>query len=100
MLFTASGLVFLLFVTISVVIILDVRAKIRYRATQMNRASVSWNEALALGNGFIAPDEIETLDANAFSTCLLSAIEGHAEAGRGCAPAEETVSLPARGSRD
>jgi hypothetical protein len=100
MLFAASGLVFLLFVTVSVATILDARARIRHRATEMNRASVSWNEAVSLGYGLVAPGEIETLKAAKFSSSLLSIIEVHSDANRSSSQAEAAVGALANDSRD
>jgi hypothetical protein len=90
-LFAASGLVFLLFVTSSVAIILNARAGIRLRAAELNRASVSWNQAVTLGYGLIAPDEIETVDANSFSSSLVSAIKVHSDANHTSLRAEVSV---------
>lgn len=96
MLFAASGFVFLLFATVSVATVLDARGRIRQRATEMKRASVSWNEAVGLGYGFVAPGEVETLNAAKFSSSLLSIIEAHSDASRSSSQAEVVVDALAR----
>jgi len=100
MLFAVSGLVFLLFVTVSVATILDVRARIRHRAAEMNRASVSWNEALTLGSGLMAKGDVETLDAASFSSSLLCVIGAHSQTSGGPSQAEVAVPALAHHSRD
>jgi hypothetical protein len=100
MLFAVSGLVFLLFVTVSVASIREVRARIRHRAAEMNRAAVSWHEALTLGNGLMAQGELETLEAASFSKSLLRVIGAHSEASGGSSQAEVAVGALAHDSRD
>ena len=91
MLFAASGLLFLLFAAVSAATIVDARARIRQRATEMKRASVSWNEAVGLGYGFVAPGEIETVKAAEFRSSLLSIMEAHSDAGGSFSEAEAAV---------
>jgi hypothetical protein len=91
MLFAISGIVFLLFVTVSVATILDAQARIRHRSAEMNRASVSWNEAVTLGYGLIAPAEIESREAASFTSSLLAASGAHAEASRSSSQVEAAL---------
>ena len=83
MLFTAGGLAFITFLTIAFVGVAEARVKLRRFEKEIDSLSPAADDPLSTGNilrGELAQDEHESLEAAAFSSSLLSAMNIHSEA--------------------